>query len=100
MQLNDKKVVRQFGLRPHLGRRIRGYATQATCGIIFKPKCIKNKNDDWVILPKQGKFKPNPITVDLVVALTPVQGKRGQWNVIVKEKYIKVAEQWLIENCV
>lgn len=109
LYLNPKKVLKHFGQRPWLGRRIRGYNSKSSCGVKYKPKIIPSKDgfiikkDDPVDVARGhylGKWVPNEITVDLVISLRIVSNKPNFWEVNVSnEKYREQAELWLVDNC-
>jgi len=79
--LNSALVAKHFGKRPHLGRRLP----------ITMKRYTGIKWSQW-----KGKFVPFEQTVNVVVALTPVRGKKDMWRVSVDPKYYETAMQWLL----
>jgi hypothetical protein len=82
--LNDAKVLKHFGPRPWLGKRMRLKTINTTAGIV------------WRQFGK--KYVPNPITVEATLVLKKTT-KPGFWEVIVADQWREDAEWWLVENC-
>ncbi len=104
MQLDSAKVLKNFGLRPHLGRRLRGHCFKSACGTKFKPQWVPLKNGDFMQARNGdgeiiGKWVPHEMTVDVVVALKPVDGRRHQFEIHCKPEHEHIAVSWLTSNC-
>jgi len=97
MYLNDSLVIKHFGLHPERGRRLRLLTMRSTAGVKWKQKRAKTKNG-WIPIGEPFIVK-DEITVDAMIALHPVRGKRGLWQVHVDKKWHKEAIQWLVKTC-
>lgn len=85
MYLDDRKVWKQFGQRPWLGKRLPGIFKKVTVGV------------RWSLPHKQ--YEPDDdVLVQPTVALQPI--KRGVWKVTVEKQYRAEAERFLMANCI
>ena len=98
MYLNDRLVIKNFGIHPERGRRLRLHTMRSTAGVKWKQKRAKLKNGNWIPIGDPFIVK-DEITVDAMIALRPVQGKRGLWRVFVDPKWHDQAIQWLETTC-
>ncbi len=96
--LNDSLVIKHFGLHPERGRRLRLHTMRSTAGVKWKQKRVKLKNGNWMPIGDPYIVK-DEITVDAMIALRPVQGKRGLWRVYVQDTFRDQALQWLEMKC-
>lgn len=78
--LDPKLVIKHFGTRPWLGRRIPVTVMRHT-GIV------------WRQFSK--KYVPKPHEVQVVIALVPIRGKQGFWELKVDPQYETEAMRWL-----
>lgn len=83
MHLIDAKVVKVFGTKPWLGRRL-PHLKRVTCGVKWS-------------LPKRDFIPDEDVMVHPTVKLDPV--RRGFWRVTVAKKYKQEAELFLIDSC-
>ena len=97
MYLNDSLVIKHFGLHPERGRRLRLLTMHSTAGVKWKQKRAKTKNG-WIPIGEPFIVK-DEITVDAMIALRPIQGKRGYWRVYVQDTFKEQALQWLEMKC-
>lgn len=84
MYLNDAKVARHFGVRPHLGRRLPHKLKRVTVGVRWS-------------LPKRDYVPDDNVLVAPTVALQCLG--RGKWRVSVADEYRAYAVNWLADNC-
>lgn len=84
--LNDAKVVKYFGTRPWLGRRVKIGSTQVTEG-----------NTPYKNVFGKEVFDKN-VLVDVIIALKKAKGA-GFWDVYVNSAFREKAEWWLIDLC-
>ncbi len=96
--LNDRLVIKHFGLHPERGRRLRLHTMRSTAGVKWKQKRVKLKNGNWMPIGEPFMVK-DEITVDAMIALRPVQGKRGYWRVYVQDTFKEQALRWLEMTC-
>src|SRR5258706_5623542 len=100
MWLNDRLVIKEFGSRLRGGllqRRLRLHTIRSTAGVKWKQKRAKTKNG-WIPIGEPFIVK-DEITVDAMIALRPVQGKRGLWRVYVQDTFKEQALRWLETTC-
>src|SRR5258706_2042361 len=97
MYLNDRLVIKHFGIHPERGRRLRLLTMRSTAGVKWKQKRAKTKDGNWIPIGEPFIVK-DEITVDAMIALHPVYGKRGLWRVYVQDAFREQALQWLVEN--
>jgi len=97
MWLNDFLVIKHFGIHPERGRRLRLHTMRSTAGVKWKQKRAKTKNG-WIPIGDPFIVR-DEITVDAMIALRPVQGKRGYWRVYVQDTFKEQALQWLESTC-
>ncbi len=97
VQLDPKKVLRQFGPHPEKGKVMRIFTTTTTsAGMKVKNLVILNKAG--VVVKYNGyKWVPNPIQVWPVLALRHVAGNR--WVIQVKPEYLRQSLAWLNQYC-
>ncbi len=98
MWLNDRLVIKNFGIHPERGRRLRLLTMRSTAGVKWKQKRVKLKNGNWMPLGEPFIVR-DEITVDAMIALHPVRGKRGLWRVYTDAKWHNQVIQWLVETC-
>lgn len=84
MYLDDRKVLKQFGQRPWIGKRLLGKVKKVTVGVRWS-------------LPKKDYVPDDDVLVQPTVALTAIA--KGKWRVTVEEKYREEAERFLMANC-
>ena len=98
MYLNDRLVIKHFGIHPERGCRLRLLTMRSTAGVKWKQKRAKTKDGNWIPIGEPFIVK-DEITVDAMIALHPVYGKRGLWRVYVQDAFREQALQWLVETC-
>lgn len=85
MYLDDRKVLKQFGQRPWLGKRLPNVLKKVTVGMRWS-------------LPRQ-QFEPDDdVLVQPCVALRFLA--KGRWEVSVEDQYRGAAERFLTNNCI
>ena len=84
MYLDDRKVLKQFGQRPWLGKRLPGVYKKVTVGMRWS-------------LPRKQYEPDDDVLVNPTVALT--QLRKGEWQVTVEDKYTQEAYNFLAANC-
>lgn len=85
MPLDDALVLKYFGKRPDLGRRLTGATTKVTVGVKWS-------------LPKLAWVDDDDVTVNFTVALHRLTD--GQWGVLVDDRCRDQALEWLQQHCV
>src|SRR5882672_6488585 len=98
MYLNDRLVIKHFGIHPERGCRLRLLTMRSTAGVKWKQKRFRAKNGNWIPIGDPYVVK-DEITVDAMIALRPVQGRRGLWRVYEDKKWHNQAIQWLEAKC-
>jgi hypothetical protein len=96
--LNDRLVIKHFGIHPERGRRLRLHTMRSTAGVKWKQKRAKIKDGSWIPIGEPFIVR-DEITVDAMIVLRPVQGKRGLWRVFVDKKWRAQALEWLETTC-
>lgn len=84
--LNNSKVAKLFGTRPHLGRRIRLYTKRITTGNLAH-KVVFGRE-----IPDKDAFR------EVSVALKPVRGQPGFFKVMCEPQYREMIEMWCVDN--
>jgi hypothetical protein len=87
IQLSPKLVFKHLGPRPHLGRRLSFGSRMSHAGM--KRKYVWGKDI--------GLF-PDPLLISTVVAIAPVVGKPGWFDVKCEAKYEQLVIRWVIGN--
>jgi hypothetical protein len=96
--LNSALVLKHFGQRPWLGRRLRLHTMRSTAGVRWKQRRVKTKQGNWIPIGEPELVR-HELTVDAMIALNPVIGKRNMWRVSITEGFYEEAMKWLLENC-
>lgn len=84
MYLDDGRVAKRFGPRPHLGCKLPFAGKQVTVGIKWS-------------LPKKDFIPDEKVMVQPAVTLKCL--KRGKWLVTVEETYRQRTVDFLFDNC-
>lgn len=97
VQLDPKKVLRQFGPHPEKGKVMKIFTTTtSSAGMKVKSHVILNKAGE-VVKNNGYSWVPNPIQVWPVLTLNRMGGNK--WAVQIKPEYLAQALQWLRHNC-
>lgn len=97
LQLATKQVMRLFGPRPHLGRKLPETHIHTTCGIEWYRRRIKTTSGEWIPVG-EGYFRPHKVTKNATIALQPVYGKPNTWDLVVAPEFEPIAMMWLANN--
>jgi len=82
--LDDRKVLKFFGTRPWMGKRLPGKVKRVTVGVRWS-------------LPKKDYVPDDNVLVQPCVVLSPL-GK-GKWRVTVEDQFREEADRYLSDNC-